>query len=1089
MTAGSIVPRGISRPPPGLPFLFASRIAFPSLICYAEDMKKPGGISMKKLRPFLLLLLMLLMLTPAHATDGMVPCSVPDSIAQLWTLPRLSDGSDAAFDYEVPEDGVAMVLLYSSKCNYSARVLRELSASPWLADPRVSITAVDCMTDDPTAAQSFVDKNLGGSAGAVSLWLDGYSMMWDYVRALTGRNSVSFPMVMLIDSTRTVRYYSMQYQTQSVFDTCITALLEEEYPEPPPSTGTFTYTVNNGCATITGVTDYEADLVVPASIDGYPVTTIGPNAFDLKRELETVVISEGITTIYSQAFRDCENLRWVDLPSTITYIYGNAFFSSEHLEHIEAAPGGDYLKSIDGVLFTDGGKTLLCYPPAKEGAHYVVPEGVTTIAQRALSDCTFTDLTLPASLEDFRKNSIYLCQDLQNFHVASGNPNLTAVDGLLYSADMTACLACPSGREGAVTVAEGVTELADYSFQNCGFMTSLTMPDTVTRIGVSAFEQCLALRHIDLSDSLTEIDSMAFYFCMKLSTLVLPASLERIGSSAFEQTDLTEYFFRGDAPALTGNTVPMYSSAKLYRIPGTSGWEDSPWNSRSFLDWDGVHLPEVSGIAYHNGGSDAWRLDRNTGTLYFNGITLKNLSQYYSGGWGDHIGWIKRIVTGDSVTILDSACLSQYGPLDSLHISASVDVITDTVFNSCPPIRTITVDENSSRFYTQDGMLLTQDHYLLYAGTMEGLTSYDVPDQVRGIGHFAFLNTKLESLTLPAGLDSSFMGLRLPTLKHISIPDSKRYRVLDDVLYSHDFNEVIFCPNGKTGTVVLPDHVRAIAVYAFQYSSLSEVVIPEGCSTIRRYAFYGSALEQLHIPGSVTELQEHIFDSCAHLKTVTMGDGPTTMKQSIFSNCTALEKAILPDTLTSMGRSVFSGCASLREVDLGDGLTLLPAFTFQDCTSLTSVTLPLPVIEIEDDAFQDCDNLRAIYAPGTSPAATSYAFRDCDSLPTVYHTPGHPGWQFPLGDWLGCPLEDWTLPERAEAARTDDGLVLEFSGVGAASSVLVSFYDGNGRMVSCREVPMEHGVLDPIPLPRNAQSAAVFFLGADCAPLREPLCA
>lgn len=1039
---------------------------------------------MKKLRPVFLLFLLLLMLSPASAAEGMSACSIPDTVAGQHRITRLSDDTGAVFDYEVPADGVTMLLLYSSSCMYSARVLQELSTSSILSTPGIHVTAVDCSVNDSRIAHEFVAENLGDAAQSVDLWMDGYDMMWSYVDCVTGENSLSFPMVMLIDETKTVRFVSTGYQPNAVFTSALSILLNAELPDPPPASATFSYSVDNGCAVITDVTNYPADLVIPAVLDGYPVSTIGHNAIQYKSGLETVIISEGISRLNSQVFRGCKDLRRVEFPSSITYIYDNVFFGCENLESIEVAPGSTYLKSIDGVLFVDGGRTLLSYPNGRKGTHYTVPEGTTTIGPSALAECTLTDLTLPASLESFYKYSMFQCMYLQNFHVAPDSPYLTAQDGILYTRDMSTCLACPSGREGAITVADGVTALSDYAFQNCGYMTSLTMPDTVTSIGALCFEQCLDLNRIDLSSNLTEIGYGAFTYCYSLPMLILPASLEVIGSSAFHQTGLSEYFFLGDAPELLGINLPFSSSAAFYRLPQSSGWDEGMWSSLSFLNWDGAQLPELSGTAYYSYDTqDPWRLDRDTQTLYFNGDTLKAPAQYQYDSWKLYLGWVRNIITENNVTSLGSACLSQYDRLDNLYISSTVDIITDTAFNSCPPIGTITAAPGSSRFYSQDGMLLTEDHYLLYAGAMEGLTSYTVPSHVRGIGYFAFLNTKLESLTLPAALDSSFSGLRLPTLKHISIPDSRRYTITDDVLYTQQNSQVVFCPNGKTGTLTLPDTVRSIAIYAFQYSSLSEVIIPDSCSFITKNAFYGAALERVHIPGSVAYIGVSAFSACPALREVVIEDGLTTMEYQVFRDCTALERVSLPDSLTSMGRAVFYDCTALQDVDLGDGLTMLPAYTFENCSSLTSITLPLPMIEIEDGAFQNCDNLRSIYAPGTSPAATSYAFRDCSTLPTVYHTPGHPGWQFPLGDWVGCPLEDWTLPERADAAMTDEGLVLEFYGVGAPAPVFVAFYNENGRMVSLRSIPMEHGVLDPIPLPRGTQRAKAFFLSADCSPL------
>ena len=45
--------------------------------------------------------------------------------------------------------------------------------------------------------------------------------------------------------------------------------------------GDYTYITNNGALTITGYTGPGGDVTIPANINGYPVTSIGDNAFYL----------------------------------------------------------------------------------------------------------------------------------------------------------------------------------------------------------------------------------------------------------------------------------------------------------------------------------------------------------------------------------------------------------------------------------------------------------------------------------------------------------------------------------------------------------------------------------------------------------------------------------------------------------------------------------------------------------------------------------------------------------------------------------------------------------------------------------------
>jgi len=70
------------------------------------------------------------------------------------------------------------------------------------------------------------------------------------------------------------------------------------------ATDDWTYTVNNGNATITGYTGTETELVVPGEIDGYAVTAIADNALG-----------------------DCADLAIVHLPLTISVATARIFGS------------------------------------------------------------------------------------------------------------------------------------------------------------------------------------------------------------------------------------------------------------------------------------------------------------------------------------------------------------------------------------------------------------------------------------------------------------------------------------------------------------------------------------------------------------------------------------------------------------------------------------------------------------------------------------------------------------------------------------------------------------------------------------------
>ena len=188
----------------------------------------------------------------------------------------------------------------------------------------------------------------------------------------------------------------------------------------------FVFRVENGGIVITGYKDHRAkEIHIPSQIDGLPVTESGeyaflgcfalttveiPNevvairdkAFQGCRSLTTIKFSENIETIGTSSFEGCKSLTYVNLPVKLATIGTDAFYYCESLAVIElhanvskigdrafgkcesltrivVAPNNRRYKSVDGILYSKNGKTLVCFPANKQIKNFQVPEGVTTI--------------------------------------------------------------------------------------------------------------------------------------------------------------------------------------------------------------------------------------------------------------------------------------------------------------------------------------------------------------------------------------------------------------------------------------------------------------------------------------------------------------------------------------------------------------------------------------------------------------------------------------------------------------------------------------------------------------------------------------
>ena len=92
-----------------------------------------------------------------------------------------------------------------------------------------------------------------------------------------------------------------------------------------------------------------------------------------------------------------------------------------------------------------------------------------------------------------------------------------------------------------VTVADGVTSIGIFAFENCTALVDVVLPEGVTSIGNGAFKDCESLTRIKLPNSIESIGNFTFSNCKSLADINFPEGLKIIGSSAFEWcTALTE---------------------------------------------------------------------------------------------------------------------------------------------------------------------------------------------------------------------------------------------------------------------------------------------------------------------------------------------------------------------------------------------------------------------------------------------------------------------------------------------------------------------------------------------------------------------
>ena len=261
---------------------------------------------------------------------------------------------------------------------------------------------------------------------------------------------------------------------------------------------------------------FAAEISFDCPGGGKYIVADGAVKTDWDREcLGDVVLDESVTKLdYVGFFSKATS---ITIPATTLTISSQPLVSSELLSINVASDNPNY-KSVDGVLYSKDGATLVLYPTNKVGESFTIADDVTKIESYAFGCLNnLKNLTISDSVTDVGQiGMVNGCNDnsLESYIVGEGNENYSTIDGVLFDKEATLQVAYPKSKAGE----------------------NYDMVSSVTKLQSSSFGYNRNLKTIKLSENLETIGVYSFN-SLNLATLHIPASVQEIAELGLDSTN------------------------------------------------------------------------------------------------------------------------------------------------------------------------------------------------------------------------------------------------------------------------------------------------------------------------------------------------------------------------------------------------------------------------------------------------------------------------------------------------------------------------------------------------------------------------
>ena len=714
--------------------------------------------------------------------------------------------------------------------------------------------------------------------------------------------------------------------------------------------------------------------------------SLGEYMFGNCISLTTVTIPQNITELRNYMFTGCTSLQRVIVPSTIELINEGAFFNCTSLTTIDRY-AMDRTKPQTNGGFNLPNSVEEIKPRAFQGCAFTAIDmsslaELTSIGIAAFQGCNnITEMTLPFIGKEYNNNASN--QNEAMFGYIFGNSTQGTKQAYSTAAEaQNSYFGIPSSlRTIAITREKHVTHGA---LSNLMYVQTIILNKEIDSIDVGAFEGSVALQDLTvpfIGNSISQGSNARFYTIFgtesktgtyNVNSYYVPSKLKTYNVT--NQPTIYSYalhnFTSLENLTISNVTTTMYESIlynngslKTLTIPFVGifrGEHSNPW----WAEW-WLHVRRKNSVSWifsqsTSGAAEYW----NDTMRYYDSYRVSIPSS------------LKELTITDE-TEIGTWSFRGFKSLTSLSITNCPGYISEACAYDCGSLTTLNLpyigcntnpNGVSGRQYTLGWLFGTSNYTNSYSAyeydyfrLPTGLTNVVIAHNTSVVGGYAFANAKsLTAVTLD-GVITQLNGHAFENCSNLAhlVADHAKYSTVGDYAFSGCSKVAVLYKENNDASFI-PSTVTQIGNYAFQGTAVSEINFQQ-FEKIGNYAFRNCLeITELDIPAITHQsvlksLGEGVFDGCAYLKDVTLGNGTAT--KSLFSNCVSLESISLDGVTNTIPDSIFSGCTALKTIEIDDATTSIGAFAFYNCSSLESFTVKSQIKIINTGAFAGCTSL------------------------------------------------------------------------------------------------------------------------------------